>query len=113
MSTNTTSPSRTYTNVALTAIAGLLAVICVDRVTPAAASAQPGSVRNYSGAAGPDDPVGDTGGGLSNALEQRKQIIAELRGITGRLDRIEGALRGGINVKVTDMPPMRLPDAKK
>jgi hypothetical protein len=106
--------TRTYTNVALTAIAGLLAVLVVDRVTPPTAAAQPSTVRNQPGAVFAAAPAGDDGdsAGLANALEQRKQMIGELRAISGRLDRIEGALRGGINVKVVDMPPLKLPEGK-
>ena len=51
-------------------------------------------------------------GGLSNALEQRKQIIAELRTLNARMERIESKLAAGLNVKVTDMPALKLPDAK-
>ena len=51
----------------------------------------------------------DGGGGLSNALEQRKQIIAELRTMNGRLERIEAKLAGRLDVRVTDMPPIKLP----
>jgi hypothetical protein len=85
-----------YQNAVLTAIAVLLALGLVDRqsggrmLEPAAASAQPE-------------------GGLSNALEQRKQMIAELRAMSGRLERIESKISGGLDVRVKDMPPIKFP----
>jgi hypothetical protein len=88
---------RNYQNAVLTVIAGLLAVHAVDRqigiASPATAEAQ----------------VGGQEGALSNALEQRKQMISELRQLSSKMDRLEARLNGGINVKVTDMPPIRLP----
>jgi hypothetical protein len=92
-----------YQNAVLTLIAAFLGVGLLERATlpaltePAAASAQPD----------PDQ------GGLTNALEQRKQIIAELRAMNVRLDRIESKIVNGLSVKVTEMPPLKLPgDAK-
>lgn len=111
--TSTPAANRTYTNVALTVIAGLLAVIVVDRVTPSAASAQPATVRNVPGAVTVVDqaPV-ETSGGLANAIEQRKQMITELHSISQRLDRIESVMRTGLSVKVTDMPPVKIQEPK-
>jgi hypothetical protein len=90
---------RGYQNAVLTVIAALLAVNVVDRqwgvLAPSAAEAQ---------VAGSQEP-----GGMSNALEQRKQMIAELRQLTSRLERLDARLTSGISVKVTDMPPLRLP----
>jgi hypothetical protein len=91
---------RSYQNSVLTVIAVLLALSVADRqwglTGPAGAQAQVG-----------DAPV--QGGGMTNALEQRKQMIMELRMISGRLERLEARLNGNVNVKVTDMPPMRFP----
>lgn len=39
-----------------------------------------------------------------NAAEQRKQTIEQLREVNQRLGRLEAQIRGGINVKVTEMP---------
>jgi hypothetical protein len=82
-----------YQNAVLTAIAVLLALGVVDRqgrmLEPSAAQAQPE--------------------GLSNALDQRKQIIAELRAMNGRLERIESKFAAGVDVRVKDMPPVKFP----
>jgi hypothetical protein len=105
----TAAPRRSgYQNAMLTAIAVLLAVGVVDRhagsgdrldrlMTPDAAQAQ--------------QP--QTDGGLANKLDQNKQIIAELRSLNGKMDRIEAKLNSGLSVKVTDMPPLRLPPEVK
>lgn len=89
---------RAYQNTVLTVIAVLLAANMLGRpgaiTEPAAAHAQVGG----------SDP-----GGMTNALEQRKQMINELRQIGSRLDRIESKINGGLNVKVTEMPPLRMP----
>lgn len=95
-----------YQNAMLTAIAILLAIGVIDRGTGNAAS----SLAQPSAASAQPQP---TEGGLTNRLEQNKQIIAELRTLSSKLDRIESKLSSGISVKVTDMPPMKLPpDAK-
>lgn len=47
-----------------------------------------------------------SGDGMTNALEQRKQMITQLNNISDRLTRIENALNTGIKVKVTEMPPV-------
>lgn len=88
-----------YQNLMLTAIAAMLALGLVERggdegsIGPAAAQAQPES----------------DGGGLTNKLEQNKQIISELRLLNSKVDRIEARLAGGLSVKVTDMPALKLP----
>lgn len=94
-----TMRGRTYQNAVLTVIAALLGLAVLDRqwglTEPAAAQAQVGGSPDTSG--------------LSNALEQRKQMISELRQLSIRLERLESRIAGGINVKVTDMPPIKLP----
>lgn len=89
---------RGYQNAVLTVIAALLAVAMIDRhpaiTEPSGAHAQ---VREGQE------------GGMSNALEQRKQMIAELRQLSSRMERLESRINAGLNVKVTEMPPMRLP----
>jgi hypothetical protein len=106
MNAHTNARSRLgvgYQNAVLTAIATLLGLGLLERAgttsltTPPAAMAQ-------------EQPES---GGLTNALEQRKQIIAELRAMNGRLERIEGRLAGRLEVKVTDMPPLKLPAEPK
>jgi hypothetical protein len=86
-----------YTNGVLTVIAGLLALNLffspgnTPEVLPAA-RAQPVT-----------EPV-DEGTGLVSASEQRKVIIAELRRLGSKMDRLEAKLNSGLNVKVTEMP---------
>lgn len=92
-----------YRDGVLTVIAVLLGMLVLQgsgvqgpsMIPEAQASSQPG-----------DEP---TVGGLVSAGEQRKVMIAELRRIGARLDRIETRLNSGLNVKVTDMPPIKLP----
>lgn len=52
-------------------------------------------------------------GGLISAAEQRKQIISELREMSQRIGSVEGLLKKGLSVKVTDMPPLKLPPEAK
>jgi hypothetical protein len=89
------NPARVYSNVVLTVIAGLLSVIALDARRPDSALVQSASAQSAG------DP--ETGG-LVSAADQRKQIIAELRTVSGRLEKIESVLRGEIKVKVTEMP---------
>jgi hypothetical protein len=88
-----------YQNTCLSVIAVLLALGMLDR--------HAGSALEPSANAQPQAPAPD--GGLANALEQRKVMIAELRAMNARLDRIESKLNGGMEVRVKDMPPMKLP----
>jgi hypothetical protein len=87
-----------YQNAALTAIAVFLGLSLVNGggvTSPSSASAQ---------------PENESPGGLISASEQRKVMIAELKAMNGRLERIESKLAaGGVNVKVTDMPALKLP----
>jgi hypothetical protein len=88
-------PNR-YLNAVLTAIACLLALNLLagrtELPTPSAASAQ--EVR-------PSDLPFNSG-------EQRNRQAAALDSIDMRLAAIEAKLERGINVKVTEMPPVRL-----
>jgi hypothetical protein len=109
MTTPTTG--RTYTNLALTVIAGLLAINTFDRARTGfvgEAQAQPTTVRNVPGAspsAATPTLSEDDASGRINPTEQRKQMITELRAIGTRLDRVEAVLRTGLSVKVTELPP--------
>lgn len=96
------SDRRSYSNAALTVIALFLGVLAVDRFT----SAAPAAVAQQRSASQPGEP---TEGGMISAQEQRKAMIAELRGMSQRLDRIESTLHKGISVKVTEMPELKLP----
>ncbi|MEK6703457.1 MAG: hypothetical protein AABZ53_14445 [Planctomycetota bacterium] len=89
---------RAYLNGVLTAIAILLGVIALKPVElTSTAMAQPATKS-------PAD-TGDTA--LTNAAEQRKVMIAELKNMGKRLERVEAALVKG--VKVTEMPELKLP----
>src|SRR5690349_20521985 len=97
------APRRTgYQNAMLTAIAGLLALGVIDRHV--------GSGDGVDRLTGPEtalaQPASD--GGLTNKLDQNKQIISQLQLLNGKLDRIEAKLSGPLTVKVTDMPPLKL-----
>lgn len=92
-----------YLNVVLTAIAVLLTLLVLDghaaRGVSAASSARaqgPGS----------DDPHASAQA-LVSASEQRKLMIAELRKIGTRMERIESKLTGVVSVKVTEMPSQK------
>ncbi len=97
-----------YQNIILSCIAGLLALGAIDR----RASSDDAMTR----AMGPSAALAQSGqpeaGGMINAAEQRKQIIAELRLMNTRMERIENKLASGLSVKVTDMPKGQEPKAK-
>jgi len=92
--------SRTYQNIVLTAIAALLGLGLLQHA-PAT-----GSALESPAIAQGEQPES---GGMTNALEQRKQIIAELRQLNGKLERIDTRLHGKLEVKVIDMPPLKMP----
>lgn len=102
--TTTDSPRpRLYTNAALTLIAGLLAIQTFgvhESSLLRQASAQIG------------EPTEDEGGRVS-AADQRKQIIAELRTLGQRLERMDALLQRGLSVKVTEMPQIVIPVERK
>lgn len=101
--TNRNGTPRTYQNIALTVIAGLLAL----NTFGSGRNALLGSAHAQQG--GPE-PVES---GMVSAAEQRKQMIAELKAQSVRLERIESALARGVNVKVTDMPPIVIPQDRE
>jgi hypothetical protein len=88
-----------YQNAVLSLIAIFLGVGLLER------AAAPGLTQPAVADAAQPEP---DQGGLTNALEQRKQIINELRMVGTRLDRIEARLAGTMNVKVIDMPPVKM-----
>ncbi len=91
-------PSHRYTNAVLSAIACLLLLNLLsgrnELPTPSAASAQ-----DYK----PSDLPFNSG-------DQRNRMTTALESIDGRLSMIEAKLEKGINVKVVDMPPVKLQD---
>lgn len=96
---------RSYLNAVLSVIAVCLVLLTIDRMSDRgmpAAFAQPVVSSQPEG------------GGLVAAADQRKAMIAELRGLSVRMERIEGLLARGISVKVSEMPELKLPrDARK
>ncbi len=84
-----------YQNAMLTAIAALLALGVIDR-------------HAGSGDAALAQPSGN-GPGLTNQLDQNKQMITELRTLNGKMDAIVAKLNSGLSVKVTEMPALKLP----
>ncbi len=50
------------------------------------------------------------GGGLISAAEQRKQIMHEMRLLRRQVEQMNAMLRGGLSVRVTEMPEIRLPE---
>ncbi len=110
---NSSAPSArrsSYLNAVLTVIAVLMAITLLDRhvapalwTGPSSAMAQPGS----------GEEGGTDGTGLISAGEQRKQMLAELRRMNMKLDKIETKINAGVSVKVTDMPALKLPEGGK
>ncbi|MBL8963680.1 MAG: hypothetical protein KF787_00705 [Phycisphaeraceae bacterium] len=112
------APVRLHANAPALLIAAALAVVIMDRPSgspwdppslgPSQAVAQVRSVGgggSGAGAAYQEEPAD----ARVNPADQRKQMIAELRAISQRLDRLEATIAKGLTVKVTDMPEMRLP----
>lgn len=93
-----------YQNAVLTAIAVLLALGLIDRRSGG------GITELASAQAQPSEPEG---GGMTNKLEQNKQIIAELRLMNGKLERMDAKLSAGLSVKVTSMPAIQVNDTGK
>jgi hypothetical protein len=89
----------TTTNAILLAIIGVLALALIARAPGAGAAwAQPGQPTN-------DPPF--------NAAEQRKQMLIALQQMNTRMQAIENKLNTGLNVKVTEMPPVVIKDSPK
>lgn len=84
----------------LTAIALMLGVLVLDRVDGRAVQG-----RGASAIASGEQPEASTG--LISAADQRKQMIAELREISQRLDAVEKRLAKPLQVKVLEMPAQK------
>ena len=97
-----------YQNGVLTVIAAFLGLIALERFAGLAGAPSEASAQ-VTGAA--QREPGESGG-LVSAADQRKQIIAELKKMNQRLDQIDGKLKSPMSVKVTDMPPLKLPSEK-
>ncbi|MFZ4574890.1 MAG: hypothetical protein ACOYN0_10870 [Phycisphaerales bacterium] len=85
---------RASTNVILAAIAVSLGVIALDAVT-----SNPFFSRTALA-----QPAGDEENGRISAAEQRKQIIAELKTLQSKVERLDATIGKGISVKVTELP---------
>jgi hypothetical protein len=92
-----TSPlASRRTNRVLTAVAVLLALNLLKPMDlVSSAIAQPG----------------ESTSGLTSAIEQRKQMIAQLNTLEKKLEKIESALAKGI--KISEMPELKLPSDLK
>jgi hypothetical protein len=86
------------TNTLLGIIAVSLSVIAFDTV-----SANPSLVPSAMA-----QPVEDEGGRVS-AAEQRKVIIAELRTLSSKVEKLDAHIAKGISVKVLEMPRVAEP----
>lgn len=82
-----------YTNIALSAIAVMLTLLVADRFVGVTATGM--SVAQ----AAPEETTE-----RANVLEQNKQMINELRAINAKLDRMSGAIKSPMPVKVTELP---------
>lgn len=92
--------NRSYLNAVLTVIAVLLGLHLLVQVSgqhasPSVAVAQPVG----------DGPVNSP---PFNAAEQRKQMIALLELLNRRVSSLENKLDKGLNVKVTEMPAIKV-----
>lgn len=56
---------------------------------------------------------GDDTGGRVSAAEQRKDMIAQLRAMNSRLERMEALMARGLTVRVSEMPQIRFPSEGK
>ncbi len=100
-----TRSQRLYTNTVLTLVAGLLFAMSLDRGQGSLISQANAQQGAHSGGDDGTDEAGRT-----NAAEQRKVMIAELRTLSSRMQNLETMLSKGINVKVTEMPPIQIND---
>ena len=110
------SGGRTYTNVALTAIAAMLGIqifapSAAQMLVPQLASAH-AQVAEVKGSDDAERPAA-LDNTLISASEQRKVMIAELRTISHRLERVEMAVKGTITARVIEMPASAKSDEKR
>ena len=92
--TRTISSSR-YTNAALTVIAVMLTLLVGERFAS----------KSVVGGTAEAAPADEATAGLVSAGEQRKQMIAELRSMNARIDKLTSSIKNPMPVKVTEMPP--------
>lgn len=94
---------RGYSNLMLTVIAALLALNLADRATSPAGSIASVATQAHAQQSQPGEMV--------SAAQQRKLMIAEIKSLGERIDKLDKTMRSGLSVKVTEMPPVRLEDS--
>lgn len=99
--------THSYLNLALTVIAVMLGLLVLGQYgTPT--SAQSG-VSTATRSSGPEDDDGPGPDGRVSAAEQRKVMISQLRSMSKKIDQMQDLMAKGLNVKVTQMPELKLP----
>ncbi len=91
-----------YRNGALTVIALSLGILALGQ-----GQNQAGAQVNHAGYQ-PSHATPE-GGGLISAAQQRKQMMNELQMLRKQMEQMNATLKSGLNVKVTEMPEIRLP----
>lgn len=101
----TSNARRVYAPIALAVVGGLAALLLLNP--------EPGLGLLSQAHAQPPVPQpaadGEETSGRISAAEQRKEIIAQLRSLNARMEHVESMLTRGLNVKVTEMPALRIP----
>ena len=93
----TTQPaigSLRYTNIALSAMGIMLTLLVADRFVGVTATGGMSVAQ-----AAPEEMTE-----RANALEQNKQMIAELRAINTKLEKLSSSIKSPMPVKVMEMP---------
>ena len=83
-----------YTNIALSVVTIMLTLLVADRLVGVTATG------GMSVAQAAPEEVTER----ANVLEQNKQMIAELRAINTKLDRLTSSIKSPMPVKVTELP---------
>lgn len=103
MDNRNNASSNKYLNSVLTVIAVMLGLLATERFFGSSSTGQ-------TAMAAPSEDNGNVG--LINAADQRKQIIAELKSMNAKLDKMQGSIKSPMPVKVLEMPAIRVDDKK-